>query len=71
MFNRFKNIFRARTKPITAMEALDHIQKAVERMNIPKPGDDVDVGYDMAIDEVIDLISDYRKLLSTPVVQGT
>lgn len=71
MLHRLRKLFRGRTKPVSALEALAHVKAAVERLNIPSPADDTDVGYDMAIDEVVDIISDYQKVLSTPVVQVT
>ena len=71
MFSPLRKFFRPRTKQVTALDALAHIKRAVERLNVPVVADDVDAGYDMAIDEVIDIISDYEKALSTPIVGAT
>jgi hypothetical protein len=45
----------ADTTPLMVLIAL---RLAVERKNISYPFDDRDVGYDMAIDEVLELIND-------------
>lgn len=45
----------ADTTPLLALTAL---RTAVERRNISYPFDDRDVGYDMAIDEMLELIDD-------------
>ena len=71
MLHRLQNLFRPRIKPVTALEAITHVRAAVERLNISVVADDVDAGYDMAIDELIDILDDYKKLLSTPVVTIT
>ena len=42
----------------TALSALVALRAEVERKNISYPFDDRDVGYDMAIDEVLELIDD-------------
>jgi hypothetical protein len=71
MISMLKNMFRTRTKPVTAIEAVDYLMRRVEALNIPVVADDVDAGYDMAVDEVLDIIIDYRKVLSTPTVVVT
>lgn len=53
---------------ITAMlDAARYIRMQVEKLNIPVIADDVDAGYDMAIDEVISLIEDYEELVRKSV----
>lgn len=43
---------------MTAQEALIAIRRRVEQMNIPVVADDFDAGYDMAVDEVLELIDE-------------
>ena len=43
---------------VTPLLALVALRAEVERKNISYPFDDRDVGYDMAIDEVLELIND-------------
>lgn len=54
-----RRLFRAwRKDPPDSVAALMTLRAAVERRNISYPFDDRDVGYDMAIDEVLELIDE-------------
>lgn len=65
MLGTLKKLFRAQTNVVSNMELLDSLRRQVERKNVAKVEDEFDMGYDMAIDEVIDLIDEYRRSLST------
>lgn len=52
---------RPKVEP-SARQVLDDIRRLVETKNIPVIMDDVDAGYDMAVDEILDLIEDYQRL---------
>jgi hypothetical protein len=66
MFSPLKKILRAKTTEVSTIAVLDAIKERILKLNIPTVADDVDAGYDMAIDEVIDIIDDARKaVLST------
>lgn len=54
-----RRLFRAwRKDPPDSVAALMTLRSEVERRNISHPVDDRDVGYDMAIDEVLELIDE-------------
>lgn len=54
-----RRLFRAwRKDPPDSVAALMTLRAEVERRNISHPVDDRDVGYDMAIDEVLELIDE-------------
>lgn len=66
MLSQLRKLFRTQTsvgRMPTALEALAFIRKEVERKNVAIVADDIDAGYDMAIDEIIDVIEDYEKAL--------
>lgn len=48
-----------------ALVVLGMIRAQIEAKIVPVIADDVDAGYDMALDEVLDIIADYEKALST------
>lgn len=56
MFRRFFQ--KKQTSAGAAIAVLQSLSAQVEKMNIPVIMDDQDAGYDMAIDEVLALISD-------------
>ena len=51
-------LFRRKAKSDTAslVNELQHVFVLVSKLNIPVVADDFDSGYDMAIDEVLDII---------------
>ena len=50
----------------SARYAIARIRMAFERLNVPVIADDIDAGYDMAIDEVLDAIMDIEHELFHP-----
>lgn len=51
---------RPATEP-TARDALAAIRARVLAKHVPVIADDIDAGYDMAVDEVLDVIDDYQR----------
>lgn len=63
MFRKFfRQKYRSEPTPLGALLA---VRAAVERKNISFPFDDVDVGYDMAIDEVLGIIDEAINQISS------
>lgn len=69
MISMLKKLFRQPTDQPTALDAVRHIKRQLERLNIPVVNDDFDTGYDYAIEEMFDVISEYEKSLSKPVLR--
>lgn len=54
-----RKIFRKwRSEKPTELLVLIALRAEIERKNISYPFDDIDVGYDMAIDEVLELVDE-------------
>lgn len=51
-------LFRRKAKPDTALivKELEHVYRLIASLNIPVVADDFDGGYDMAIDEALDMV---------------
>lgn len=67
-------LFRRKPPNNTAaiIEELKHVYAEISKLNIPVVADDVDAGYDMAIDETLDIINDrIRHYLMTPTTENT
>ena len=49
---------------------LEHLYVLVAKLNVPVIADDVDAGYDMAIDEVLDIIDARVKYYLNPTTEN-
>lgn len=53
------------------IKELHHLYALVAKLNIPVVADDVDAGYDMAIDEVLDIIDGRIRFHINPTTENT
>lgn len=67
------NIFRKKEPPNIApvIGELKHLYHLISKLNIPVVADDVDAGYDMAIDEVLDLIKGRINYHKNPTTENS
>lgn len=65
-------LFRKKPSANTAViiAELEHAYALVAKLNIPAVTDDFDSGYDMAIDEVLDLIEGRIKFHKNPTMEN-
>lgn len=68
MFGLFRR--KQKPKPDTAaiVRELEHVYVLVAKLNIPVIADDVDAGYDMAIDEALDIIDGRIRFYLNPTL---
>lgn len=66
-------LFRKRPPTNTAeiVKELEHVYALIARLNIPVVADDVDAGYDMAIDEALDIIDGRIRFYLNPTTENT
>lgn len=62
MFGFLRRKLKTRSPEVVA--ELEHLSALIEKLSIPVVADDLDAGYDMAIDEVLDIIQGRINLLS-------
>lgn len=65
-------LFRKKPQDNSAaiIRELEHLYVLVARLNVPVIADDVDAGYDMAIDEVLDIIDARVKYHLNPTTEN-
>ena len=49
---------------------LKHVYGLIAKLNIPVVADDVDAGYDMAVDEALDIINDRIRFHLNPTTEN-
>jgi hypothetical protein len=69
MFGLFRKKLPDNTASI--VKELEHVHALIAKLNIPIVADDVDAGYDMAIDEALDMIDGRIKFYLTPTADNT
>lgn len=69
MFGIFRRKPVDHTAPI--ITELEHVHALIARLNIPVVADDVDAGYDMAIDEALDLVQGRIRYYKNPTTDGS
>jgi hypothetical protein len=65
-------LFRKKPQDNSAaiIRELEHLYVLVAKLNVPVIADDVDAGYDMAIDEVLDIIDARVKYHLNPTTEN-
>ena len=65
-------LFRKKPQDNSAaiIRELEHLYVLVAKLNVPVIADDVDAGYDMAIDEVLDIIDARVKYYLNPTPEN-
>ena len=65
-------LFRKRPQDNSAaiIRELEHVYVLVAKLNVPVIADDVDAGYDMAIDEVLDIVDARVKYYLNPTTEN-
>ena len=65
-------LFRKKPQDNSAViiRELEHLYVLVAKLNVPVIADDVDAGYDMAIDEVLDIIDARVKYYLNPTTEN-
>ena len=68
MFGLFRR--KPQTNAAVIIKELEHVYALVSNLNIPVVADDVDAGYDMAVDEALDIINDRIRFHLNPTTEN-
>ncbi len=68
MFGLFRR--KPQTNAAVIIKELEHVYALVANLNIPVVADDVDAGYDMAVDEALDIINDRIRFHLNPTTEN-
>jgi len=68
MFGLFRR--KPQTSTAVIVKELEHVYALIANLNIPVVADDVDAGYDMAIDEALDIIDGRIRFHLNPTTEN-
>lgn len=69
MFGLFRKKLPENNSAVIIKE-LEHVYRLIANLNIPVVADDVDAGYDMAIDEALDIIDGRIRFYLNPTTEN-
>lgn len=70
MFGLFRKKLPENNSAVIIKE-LEYVYRLIANLNIPVVADDVDAGYDMAIDEALDIIDGRIRFYLNPTTENT